>query len=111
MDAALAAGTDRHLPTNGRRHSGAAKPRLAGGLLADNDTTAGQWSSRPAFNDADTGLNGSDAGARLWLIAGPQLSRLGQQHELDAAVVFLASPASSYITGSTLAVDGGMSGH
>jgi hypothetical protein len=26
-------------------------------------------------------------------------------------VVFLASPASSYIAGVTLAVDGGMSGH
>ncbi|GAB2982257.1 SDR family oxidoreductase [Amycolatopsis acidiphila] len=39
------------------------------------------------------------------------LGRLGVQHELDAAVVFLASPASSYITGTTLAVDGGMSGH
>lgn len=39
------------------------------------------------------------------------LGRLGEQHELDAAVVFLASPASSYITGVTLAVDGGMSGH
>lgn len=38
------------------------------------------------------------------------LGRLGLQHELDAAVVFLASPASSYITGTTLAVDGGMSG-
>lgn len=39
------------------------------------------------------------------------LGRLGEQHELDTAVVFLASQASSYITGSTLAVDGGMSGH
>ncbi|MDV7243333.1 MULTISPECIES: SDR family NAD(P)-dependent oxidoreductase [Rhodococcus] len=39
------------------------------------------------------------------------LKRLGEQHELDAAVVFLASDASSYITGITLPVDGGMSGH
>ncbi|MBW0114832.1 SDR family NAD(P)-dependent oxidoreductase [Pseudonocardia abyssalis] len=39
------------------------------------------------------------------------LGRLGEQQELDSAVVFLASPASSYITGSTLAVDAGMSGH
>jgi len=40
-----------------------------------------------------------------------RLQRLGTQREMDAAVVFLASPASNYVTGSPLAVDGGMSGH
>ncbi len=39
------------------------------------------------------------------------LGRMGEQHEIDTVVVFLASPASSYIAGVTLAVDGGMSGH
>jgi NAD(P)-dependent dehydrogenase (short-subunit alcohol dehydrogenase family) len=39
------------------------------------------------------------------------IQRMGEQRELDAALLFLASPASSYITGVTLPVDGGMSGH
>jgi NAD(P)-dependent dehydrogenase (short-subunit alcohol dehydrogenase family) len=34
--------------------------------------------------------------------------RLGDPDELAAAVVFLASPAANYITGTTLVVDGGM---
>ena len=37
------------------------------------------------------------------------LGRLGEQPELDTALLFLASAASSYVTGTTLAVDGGYS--
>lgn len=37
------------------------------------------------------------------------LKRPGEPHDLDAAIVFLASEGSRYITGQTLLVDGGIS--
>jgi NAD(P)-dependent dehydrogenase (short-subunit alcohol dehydrogenase family) len=37
------------------------------------------------------------------------IRRPGEPHDLDAAVVFLASEASRYVTGQTLLVDGGIS--
>jgi 2-deoxy-D-gluconate 3-dehydrogenase len=44
-------------------------------------------------------------------LAQSPLGRLGTPEDVAGAVVFLASPAASYITGQTLLVDGGMSAH
>jgi NAD(P)-dependent dehydrogenase (short-subunit alcohol dehydrogenase family) len=50
-----------------------------------------------------------DAGWVEYLKERIPLKRPGQPHDLDGAIVFLASEASRYMTGQTLLIDGGIS--
>jgi gluconate 5-dehydrogenase len=52
-----------------------------------------------------------DPALNEWLKARTSLGRWGEAEELAPAILFLASPAASYITGQVLAVDGGYLTH
>ena len=47
-------------------------------------------------------------GVQRQLLGRIPLARLGSPEEVAWAVVYLASPAAAYVTGETLAVNGGM---
>ncbi len=89
------------------------------GLIGLTRDLSAQWAGRkgirvnaiaPGFVDTEM-THDMPAETMAGFLAGCTLGRTGSQREIDTAIVFLASPASSYITGSTLAIDGGTSGH
>lgn len=53
----------------------------------------------------------ADPEVAAWLARRTSVGRWGEPHELAPAVLFLASPAASYISGQILAVDGGYLAH
>lgn len=49
----------------------------------------------------------SDEGSENYIRTYSGIPRMGEEHELDGALLLLASPAGSYMTGHSLLVDGG----
>ena len=56
----------------------------------------------------NTEMNPEDGPISDWLKSETSLGRYARVEEISAAVAFLASPRASYITGSVMAVDGGI---
>jgi NAD(P)-dependent dehydrogenase (short-subunit alcohol dehydrogenase family) len=49
----------------------------------------------------------SDPGSQQFLAANSPIPRMGELHELDGALLLLASSASTFLTGQSIVVDGG----
>ncbi|MFJ9381483.1 SDR family NAD(P)-dependent oxidoreductase [Streptomyces sp. NPDC101455] len=95
---------------------GAAYAASKAGLVGLTRELAGQWGQSGVrvnalapgwFRSEMTDELFSDERARRWVERGTMLGRGGEQGELDGALLYLASDASSYCTGHVLTVDGG----
>lgn len=95
---------------------GAAYAASKAGLVGLTRELAGQWGPSGVrvnalapgwFRSEMTDELFSDERARRWVERGTMLGRGGEQGELDGALLYLASGASSYCTGHVLTVDGG----
>jgi NAD(P)-dependent dehydrogenase (short-subunit alcohol dehydrogenase family) len=87
-----------------------------GGLVNLTRELAAQWARRGVrvnalapgwFRTEMTEVLFADEGGRRWIRRKTPMGRAGELHELDGALLFLASDASSYVTGQVLTVDGG----
>jgi hypothetical protein len=101
---------------SGAPMGGASYSASKAGLIGLTRELAGQWGRRGTrvnalapgwFRSEMTGQLFADAKSSEWVTRNTMLRRGGDQHELDGALLFLASDASTYCTGQVLVVDGG----
>ena len=88
-----------------------------GGLVNLTRELSAQWSRKgirvnalaPGWFESEmtADMFSEEGKGRAWVSRRAPLGRHGREGELDGALLFLASDASTYVTGHVLAVDGG----
>jgi len=88
-----------------------------GGLVNLTRELGAQWARRgvrvnclaPGWfrSEMTDGLMFGDESSERWMRQRTPMGRGGEEHELDGALLFLASDASSFLTGQVVCVDGG----
>ncbi len=88
-----------------------------GGLVNMTRELAAQWARKdvrvnalaPGWfrSEMTEGKMFGDEGGERWIRGRTPMGRGGEESELDGALLFLASPASTFVTGQVLCVDGG----
>jgi NAD(P)-dependent dehydrogenase (short-subunit alcohol dehydrogenase family) len=90
-----------------------------GALVSLTRDLACQWARHgvrvnalaPGFFPSESSAGMTDDASQRYLRTGCPMGRMGEPDELDGALLFLASGASTYMTGQVLTVDGGWTAH